>query len=70
MPPYTDFNESEAPCTFIPRAQYNDFVSHHPGLTVMPRSMRNDLPALPQDPAEEEVVAAVANMAISENPAG
>lgn len=67
MPEYTDFNESEAPCKFIPRAQYNDYIAQHPGLTVMPRSLRTDLPALPQDSPEEQVVAAVANMAISDS---
>lgn len=68
MPEYTDFNEAEATCKFIPKAQYNDFISQHPGLTVMPRSLRTDLPPLPQDPVEQ-VTAAVSNMTVSESAA-
>ena len=40
MPEYTDFNDFETVCNFALREKYNEFYMSHPGLTLMPESMR------------------------------
>lgn len=46
MPDYSDFNEDEALCKIHKREQYNEFYMSHPGLTLMPQHLREDLPPL------------------------
>ena len=55
MPNFPEDGHSEKLLPLIPRKQYIKFATEHPGLRLMPKELREDLPAHKDDVSEHSL---------------